>query len=158
MRRTRARAAYLCRSGRCARRRRAQTGIKAAYDRINAAFLRDNMDGLMAYFTPDYTELSRARRDGESGRGAASVPGSPLQITSMSSHWTLQDLQPTAEGVSVQMTMHSSGTGIKRILFAKLRGTFTDDLQVRDLWVHTAQGWRLKHRVVLSDQTQTHPG
>ena len=76
----------------------------------------------------------------------------------MSSHWTLQNLQPTAEGISIQMTMHSSGNGLKRILFAKLHGTFTDDLCVRDLWVHTAQGWRIKHRVVLSEQTHTHPG
>ena len=135
-----------------------QACIQAAYDQINAAFLRNDIDGLMAYFTPDYTEQQERGTTVNRDEARRQYQGHRAQITSMNSHWTLQSLLPNAEGVLVQMAMHSSGTGIKRILFAKVHGTFTDDLQVRDLWVNTAQGWRIKHRVVLSEQTHTHPG
>ena len=135
-----------------------RAGIQAAYDQISAAFQRGDMDGLMAHFTPDYTE--QQQRGATVGRDEArrQYQGHRAQITSMICHWTLQSLLPNTEGVLVQMAMHSSGTGTKRILFARVRGTFTDDLQVRDLWVNTAQGWRIKHRVVLAEQTHTHPG
>ena len=132
--------------------------IQAAYDQISAAFQRGDMDGLMAHFTPDYTEQQQRGATVNRAEARRQYQGHRAQITFMSSRWTLQDLRPTAGGVSVQMTMHSSGNGIKRILFAKVRGTFTDDLCVRDFWIHTALGWRIKHRVVLAEQTHTHPG
>lgn len=52
--------------------------------------------------------------------------------------------------------MHSSGVGEKRILFAKFHANFTDDLWVRDMWVQTAQGWRIKSRQTLGDTMQIH--
>jgi len=58
------------------------------------------------------------------------------------------------DGIHVQMATHSSGTGVKRILFLNIKGTFTNDLRVNDVWVSTPDGWRLKSRLMLQDDSK----
>ena len=136
----------------------ARTAIGAVYDQINADFERRDVTGLMTFIAPDYTAVDpkgatssrdQARRQYESQRD---------QIKTLHSRWVLESLTPLVDGALVEMRMHTDGTGTKKILFARLTGTFTNDLWVRDLWVDTPQGWRLKHRQTLLDQTHTHPG
>ena len=112
----------------------------------------------MAYFTDDYIDIDEkgARLNKEqTRRGYEKQLG---QLKSIESHYTIQNIAPAAGGTLVEMKMHSRGTGEKRVLFARLRGTFTNDLWVRDLWVSTPQGWRLKHRQTLQDDLHIHPG
>ncbi|MBV9851267.1 MAG: nuclear transport factor 2 family protein [Armatimonadetes bacterium] len=136
----------------------ARAGILEAYDQINMDFLRRDIPQVMSYFAPDYTETNERGAKADKEQTYRRYQDEQRQITSMRTRYTLQNLTPTAAGILVEMRMHSDGTGVKRILFATLHGTFTNDLWVRDLWVDTPQGWRLKHRQTLQDQTHTHPG
>ncbi|BDI30105.1 hypothetical protein CCAX7_21560 [Capsulimonas corticalis] len=134
-----------------------ETAIKVIYDDINADFNRRDLSHMMAYFTPDYTEIDEkgTRHTKEQAReGYQKQLG---QITTIQSHYTIQSVTPTPAGTLVEMHLHSDGTGQKRILFAKLHGSFTSDLQVRDLWVNTPDGWRIQHRQTLQNDLKVHP-
>ena len=134
-----------------------RAGIQAAYDQINAAFSRHDLPRFMSYFTDDYIDIDEkgARLNKEqTRRGYQEQLG---QMKTIQSRYAIQSLTPAAGGTLVEMKMHASGMGEKRILFAKLHGTFTDDLWVRDLWVKTPQGWRLRHRQTLQDDLRIRP-
>ncbi len=134
-----------------------QSAIQAAYDGLSDAFGRRDLPRFMAYFAPDYIDIDEkgARLTKEqTRRGYQEQLG---QIKTIRSRYVIQNLTPTAAGTLVEMRMHSDGTGEKRVLFAKLHAAFTNDLWVRDLWVSTAQGWRLQRRQTLQDDLRIHP-
>ncbi len=134
-----------------------RAAIQAAYDGLSAAFSRHDLPRFMSYFADDYIDIDEknARLDKEqTRRGYQDQLG---QMKTIESRYAIQSLTPAPGGALVEMRMHSSGQGEKRILFAKLHGTFTDDLWVRDLWVSTPQGWRLKHRQTLKDDLHIRP-
>ncbi len=134
-----------------------QTAIQKTYDQINQAFSRHDLNGFMSYFTPDYVDIdekgAHLTRD-QVRRGYRDQLG---QIKTIQSRYSILSCTPAPKGYWVEMKMHSSGTGEKRILFAKVKGVFTNDLQVRDLWINTPHGWRLQHRQTLQDDLNTHP-
>jgi len=135
-----------------------QSTIHGLYEQINAAFQRRDVGGVMAYFTPDYTATDpngdRLSRD-QTRRRYQDQLG---QIKTIQGRFTIRRFVPTPGGAWAEMQMHTDGTGEKRILFAHVRGTFTNDFHSRDLWVKTPQGWRLKYRQILQDDTRTHRG
>lgn len=135
-----------------------RAAIQAAYDGLNAAFSRHDLPRFLSYFTDDYvcTDEKGARLTKEqTRRGYQQQLG---QMKTIQSRYVLQNLAlPPSGGVLVEMKMHASGLGEKRVLFAKLHGTFTDDLWVRDLWVQTPQGWRLQRRQTLQDDLHIRP-
>ena len=134
-----------------------RAAIQTAYDGLSAAFSRHDLPCFMSYFTDDYLDIDEkgARLNKEqTRRGYREQLG---QMKTIQSRYVIQNLAPAARGLLVEMKMHASGQGEKRILFAKLRGTFTDDLWVRDLWVQTPQGWRLQRRQTLQDDLRIRP-
>ena len=135
-----------------------RAAIQAAYDQLDAAFVQRDMDRFMSFFAPDFTEQTPKGETRSRDRTRQGYQDQLRQIKTMRCRFAIQSLTPTPGGALVEMKMHADGTGEKRILFAKVRGTFTNDLWVRDLWVRTPQGWRLKHRQTLQDETRTHPG
>ena len=136
----------------------ARTAISVAYDGINDAFDRRDLPRMMSYFTTDYIDVDEkgARRGKDQER--SDYQKRLGQIKTIQSRYTIDSLTPTAAGTLVEMRLHSEGIGEKRVLFAKLHGAFTNDLQVRDLWVNTPQGWRLQHRQTLQNDLKIHPG
>jgi len=131
--------------------------IQAAYQGLNDAFSRHDLPRFMAYFTDDYidTDEKGARLTKEqTRRGYRDQLG---QMKTIQSRYALQSLAPAPGGTLVEMHLHSTGLGEKRVLFAKLHGTFTDDLWVRDLWVSTPQGWRIQRRQTLKDELHIRP-
>jgi ketosteroid isomerase-like protein len=136
----------------------AKSAIEAVYDEINASFERRDLPLMMSYFTPDYTEVDEKgkRHNKESARqGYQKQLG---QIKSIQSRYSILNVTPSPGGTLVEMKLHSDGVGVKRVLFARLKGTFVSDLHVRDLWVKTPQGWRLQHRQTLENNLKIHPG
>jgi len=135
-----------------------QAAIQAAYDGLNVAFSRHDLPRFMAYFAEDYSDIDEKGahlNKEQTRRGYREQLG---QMKTIQSRYVLQSLAPApAGGMLAEMKMHASGVGEKRILFAKLRGTFTDDLWVRDLWVPTPQGWRLQRRQTLQDDLHIRP-
>ena len=135
-----------------------RAAIQAAYDGLNAAFSRHDLPRFMSYFTEDYIDIdekgSHLNKE-QTRRGYQQQLG---QMKTIQSRYIIQNLAPAPTGGTlVEMKMHASGLGEKRILFAKLHGTFTDDLWVRDLWVQTPQGWRLRRRQTLQDDLHIRP-
>ena len=131
--------------------------IQAAYGGLDDAFTRHDLPRFMSYFTDDYIDIdekgTRLTKE-QTRRGYQDQLG---QTKTIQSHYVIQNLAPAPGGTLVEMRMHSSGLGEKRILFAKLHGTFTDELWVRDLWVNTPQGWRIQHRQTLKDELRIRP-
>ena len=136
----------------------AHAGIAAAYDQINAAYRERDIGRVMSYFLPDYVETDEngAKKDRDQAR--QQYEDWLKKIRSMRSRYVIQSVTPMGDGERVDMKMHTDGTGEKRVLFARLRGTFTNDLAVRDLWVSTPEGWQLRRRQILLDETRVHPG
>jgi len=128
-----------------------RAAIQVAYEGLGAAFQAHDLDRFMAYFRPNYIDVDENGKHltkEQTRRGYQDQLG---QLKSIQSHYVVKSVTTTLTGTLVEMQMHSSGTGEKRILFARVRGHFTDDLWVRDLWVNTPQGWRLQHRQTLKD-------
>ena len=135
-----------------------RVGIQAAYDGINSAFVQHDLGRFMAYFAPDYVSVDQSGEKRCKDQERHYYQDLLGRIKSMQSRFSIQRLTPTPSGTLVEVAMHSDGIGEKRILFAKLHASFTNDVAVRDLWVDTPEGWRLKSRQTLSNQTHIHPG
>lgn len=134
-----------------------RAAIGAAYDGINAAFAQHNIPRLMAYLTPDYGGVDEKGARFNRAQAQRQFAEQSGQIKTIQSRSVILGIAPAPGGTLVEMKMHAAGTGEKRILFAKLRATFTDYLWVRDLWVSTPQGCRLKYRQTLADEMKIHP-
>ncbi len=127
--------------------------IQAAYDQFNTAFDSHDLDRFMSYFSPDFTGTDPAGKPVSRTETSKQFRERRNQILTMRCRYAMQNFTPTTDGVLVEMKMHSDGTGQKRVMFMKVRATFTNDTLVRDLWVNTANGWRLKRRQTLRDDT-----
>lgn len=132
--------------------------IRAVYGQINDAFQQRDMNRAMSLFTPDYTLTDEKGKKLSRAQAIQDYRDTMRDVRSMQTTFDLVGVTPVSGGAWAEMKMHSVGTGQKQILFARIRGTFTNDLHVRDLWVPTPQGWRLKYRQTLQDETHTHPG
>ena len=131
-----------------------RAAIQSAYDQFSAAFDAHDLDRFMSFFSPDYTGIDPKGKPVSREQTIKQFKEKRNQILTMRCLYTIQNLSQTADGVLVEMKMHSDGTGQKRVIFMKVRGTFTNDTVVRDLWVNTADGWRLKRRQTLRDDTR----
>ncbi len=131
--------------------------IQAAYEGLGKAFQAHDLDRFMTYFQPDYIDIDENGKHLTKEQTRQGYSAQLRQMKSIQSRYVVKDVQTTPSGTLVEMRLHSHGTGEKRILFAKIRGHFTDDLWVRDLWVNTPQGWRLRRRQTLKDDLSTGP-
>ena len=134
----------------------ATTGIHAAYEGINTAFEARDFDRFTAYFTADFTSADQDGKVISRAQTLKSFQDQRKQIISMHSRYDFTTLSRNPEGVLVDMTLHTDGRGQKRILFARVTGTFTSSLHVHDLWVDTPEGWKLKRRQTLQSETHVH--
>ncbi len=128
--------------------------VTAQYAQINDAILTRNVDKIMSYFTDDFTEVNSAGATVNRDQERKDYQDEFGKIKSMDVHYTIQDVEPTANGTYCEVKFHMDGVGFKKILFVKVQGTFTNDLMVRDLWVPTSSGWRLKSRQCLLNETK----
>lgn len=135
-----------------------QAAISAAYSQINAAFTRHDLNRFMTYFTSDYRVVDEKGATYNKEQTRQQYANQLKQVKTMQSRFTIQNFVPVPGGVQAEMKLHTQGIGEKRVLFMKFRGTYADDLWVRDFWVQTPQGWRVKSRKTLSDTLVTHPG
>jgi len=136
----------------------AADAIRTVYGQINQELRNRNPDAAMALFAPDYTLTDENGKKLTRAEATQHYQESMRDVRSMHTTFNLISVTPVKGGEWAEMKMHSEGTGQKRILFARINGTFTNELHVRDFWVSTPQGWRLKYRQTLQDDTHTHPG
>ncbi len=136
----------------------AQSAISAAYSQINTAFTQHDLTRFMSYFTPDYTVVDEKGATYNKEQTRKQYDDQLRQVRTMQSRFTVQNFVSVPGGVQAEMKLHTQGIGEKKVLFMKFKGTYADDLWVRDFWVQTPQGWRVKSRKTLSDKLVTHPG
>ena len=136
----------------------AQAAISSAYGEINAAFTRHDLDRFMTFFTPDYRAMDEKGATHTKEQTRKQYQDQLRQVKTMQSRYTLQNFLSVPGGIQAEMKLHTAGVGEKRVLFLKFKGTYTDDLWVRDLWVETPLGWQIKSRKTFSDRLVTHPG
>lgn len=136
----------------------ARSAISAAYSQLNAAFTQHDLDRFMTYFTPDYKVVDEKGATYNKEQTRRQYADQMKQVKTMQSRFTVGNFVSVPGGVEAEMKLHTQGIGEKRVLFMKFRGTYADDLWVRDFWVQTPQGWRVKSRKTLADKLVTHPG
>ena len=136
----------------------AQSAILEAYSQINTAFTQHDLNRFMTYFTPDYKVVDEKGTTYGKEETRKQYADQLKQVRTMQSRFTVQNFVVVPGGVQAEMKLHTQGIGEKKVLFMKFKGTYADDLWVRDFWVQTPQGWRVKSRKTLSDKLVTHPG
>lgn len=135
-----------------------QSAIKAAYAAINTAFAGHDLTRFMLFFAPDYTVVDENGVVYSKEQTRRQYADQLKQMKTMQSRFTVENFTPTGSGIEVLMTLHTQGTGEKHVLFLHLKGKYSDDLKVHDLWVQTPQGWRIHSRKTLADKLVTRPG
>lgn len=135
-----------------------RVAIQAVYDKINAAFVDNRMEGVMQYFADGYTQTDPHGH-------VLDIDGTSKKFQSLRNQILTADVECSITGITVgpdgdlvDMTTSTTGTGEKRILFIKLRGTYTNNLVVHDLWIHTPTGWLLKTRLMVVDDSHMKQG
>jgi ketosteroid isomerase-like protein len=123
--------------------------IQSNYDRINAAFIRKDVKGATAYFTPDYVSINKKgeKQNLEEFRSHYDTVLNRFNIKLTSNKATIKSISVSSNGIDVAMGQHTEGTmiGGNKIVI---------DQTSKDLWAKTAQGWRLKQSKILTNQTK----
>jgi ketosteroid isomerase-like protein len=123
--------------------------IQGNYDRINAAFIRKDVQGATAYFTPDYVSINKKgeKQNLEEFRSHYDTVLNRFNIKLTSNKATIKNISVTANGIDVSMGQHTEGTmiGGNKIVI---------DQTSKDFWAKTAQGWKLKQTRILTSQTK----
>jgi ketosteroid isomerase-like protein len=125
-----------------------QPTIQTNYDRINAAFVRKDIKGATALFTPDYVSINPegAKQNLAEFREYYKNLFSRFKIELTSNKAKIVNIDVNADGVDVAIEQKTEGTiaGSNKIII---------DQTSRDSWLKTPQGWRLKQSKILTSQT-----
>jgi ketosteroid isomerase-like protein len=125
-----------------------QPTIQTNYDRINAAFIRKDIKGATALFTPDYVSISP---EGEKQtlsefRKHYDNLFNRFNIKLTSNRTTIKNIDLNSNSADVAIEQNTEGTiaGFNKIVINQTS---------RNLWIKTPQGWRLKESKILTNQT-----
>jgi ketosteroid isomerase-like protein len=123
--------------------------IQGNYNQINAAFIRKDVKGATAYFTPDYVSINKKgeKQNLKEFRSHYDTILNRFNIKLTSNKASIKDISIDASGINVSLGQHTEGTmiGGNKIVI---------DQSSKDLWTKTAQGWRLKQSKILTSQTK----
>ena len=122
--------------------------IQTNYNQINAAFVRKDIKGATALFTPDYVSINP---EGEKQtlsefRDHYNNLFTRFNIKLTSNQATIKNINVNTSGLDVAIEQKTEGTiaGFNKIIINQTS---------RDLWLKTPQGWRLKQSKILTSQT-----
>ncbi len=125
-----------------------QAIVQTNYNQINAAFVRKDIKGATAYFTPDYVSISP---EGEKQtlaefRNHYDNLFNRFKIQLTSNKTTIKTIEIDANEIDVAIEQKTEGTvaGSNKIVINQTS---------RNLWLKTPQGWRLKQSKILNSQT-----
>lgn len=129
-----------------------RAAIETAYNDMTSAFAADKLCRAGALMTDDYRQIDDRGRGVDKAGAIKEFQAKRNMVRSFQSRLSITSVIAQADGVHVEMATHSWGTGVERILFFSVKGPYTYDLRVKDVWVKTPQGWRLKFRQKLQDE------
>ncbi len=125
-----------------------QPVIQTNYNKINAAFVRKDIKGATAYFTPDYVNINSKGEKQTLAEFRTHYDNlfSRFSINLTSNQATIKGIIVKPEGIDVSIEQRTEGTiaGINKIVINQTSS---------DLWMKTPQGWRLKQSKILTNQT-----
>lgn len=125
-----------------------QPAIQTNYNKINAAFVRKDIKGATALFTPDYVSISPEgdKKTLTEFREHYNNLFNRFNIKLTSNKATIKNIDVNASGIDVAIEQKTEGTiaGSNKIVI---------DQTSRDSWLKTPQGWRLKQSKILTSQT-----
>jgi ketosteroid isomerase-like protein len=125
-----------------------QPTIQTNYDRINAAFVRKDIKGATALFTPDYVSISPEGKQQTLAEFREHYDNlfNRFNIKLTSNQTTIKNIDVNATGIDVAIEQKTEGTvaGFNKIIINQTS---------RNLWLKTPQGWRLKESKILTSQT-----
>jgi ketosteroid isomerase-like protein len=125
-----------------------QPAIQTNYNKINAAFVRKDIKGATALFTPDYVSISPEgdKKTLAEFREHYNNLFNRFNIKLTSNKATIKNIDVNASGIDVAIEQKTEGTiaGSNKIVI---------DQTSRDSWLKTPQGWRLKQSKILTSQT-----
>jgi hypothetical protein len=128
--------------------------VARQYVQINDAIIKHDLNTLMSFFTSDFTEVNSSGAIVDRNEERKDYQNELAKIESMNIQYFIVDSNTTPAGTYCDVRFHMDGVGFKRILFMKVKGAFTNDLIVRDFWVTTPDGLRLKSRQTSLDETR----
>jgi len=131
-----------------------QLAIQTAYNQINDSFATNHLDRGCVFIENDYRQVDPHGHAMDKVSTRNKFQSERNMIRTIQTQCSITSLTVAPDGVHVRMATHSSGTGVKRIMFFNVKGTFVNDLRVNDLWVNTPDGWRLKSRLMLQDNSR----
>ena len=118
-----------------------QPTIQTNYNQINAAFVRRDIKGATALFTPDYVSINPEgeKQNLTEFREHYNNLFTRFNIKLTSNKATIKNIDVKASGVDVAIEQKTEGTvaGFNKIVI---------DQTSHDSWLKTPQGWRLKER------------
>jgi hypothetical protein len=128
-----------------------RTELEAAYDQLEAAFARRDVDAILALRSPDF------EADGPAGRDDAArmkevlnhffvLNQPPIQSRNTIVELTLDD--PAGSQVTVDVLQQAS----RYQELAGKRRRVVHDVRQRETWVRTADGWRLRRVADIRDR------
>jgi Domain of unknown function (DUF4440) len=125
-----------------------QPAIQTNYDRINAAFIRKDIKGATALFTPDYVSINPEgkKQNLSEFREQYDTLFKRFNIKLTSNKATIKNIDVIAGGIDVAIDQKTEGTiaGFNKLVINQTS---------RDSWLKTPQGWRLKQSRILTSQT-----
>ncbi|MCY7366998.1 MAG: nuclear transport factor 2 family protein [Chamaesiphon sp.] len=125
-----------------------QPTIQTNYNQINAAFVRRDITGATALFTPDYvnTNTDGKKQTLAEFREHYNNLFTRFNIKLTSNKATIKNIDVKASGIDVAIKQKTEGTvaGFNKIIINQTS---------RDSWLKTPQGWRLKESKILTSKT-----
>ncbi len=122
--------------------------IQTSYDRINAAFLRKDIQGATALFAPDYVNISPEgeKKNLAEFREHYNNLFNRFNIKLTSNKTTIKNIDLNSTGADVAIEQKTEGTiaGFNKIVINQTS---------RNLWLKTPEGWRLKESKILTNKT-----
>jgi ketosteroid isomerase-like protein len=122
--------------------------VQTNYNRINAAFVRKDIKGATALFTPDYVSISPEGQKQTLAEFRTYYDNlfNKFNIKLTSNKTIIKNIATNPDGIDVAIEQSTEGTvaGSNRIVINQTS---------RNLWMKTPQGWRLKQSKILTNQT-----
>jgi ketosteroid isomerase-like protein len=122
--------------------------VQTNYDRINAAFVRKDIKGATALFTPDYVSISPEGQKQTLAEFRTYYDNlfNRFNIKLTSNRTIVKNIAVNPEGLDVAIEQSTEGTvaGSNKIVIEQTS---------LNLWIKTSQGWRLKQSKILTNQT-----
>ena len=132
----------------------AQRELQVIYNKINAAAMQKDVDGVYAFNTDDYTEIDKKGHVHEVSEDRQEMEQGMEMVDSITATSIIQSFTGTGTEATVTIKEHAvvrianttTGRAVK----------FTADDTARDHWIKTEEGWKRNRTRFLSGKNALH--